>query len=347
MSKQGSFFEFDLHHRKEQLSKFGDPLEKLSRIVDFEVFRPTANRVIKRDKIVEGRPSFDVILMIKILILSSLYNLSDEQMEYQIKDRLSFMRFLNLTLQCRIPDAKTIWLYREKFRKENIINEIFDDFVRLLEGMGYVAKAGQIMDATIIECPKQRNTRSENETIKENKIPDGWAINANKMAQKDCDARWFVKFKRKKEESNSVDLATLYFGYKNHIGIDNRYKFIRKFCVTPANVYDGDYCTDLLSQNNDSKDVFGDKHYGSEKNLNLVKCLGFEAKMHSAKKRSPNTYASVRARVEHVFAYQKNSMKLTLIRTIGLARAATKIALANLAYNMQRLVSIKSRTLAI
>lgn len=329
------------------MSKFGDPLEKLSKIVDFEVFRPTASKILKRDKILEGRPSFDIILMIKILILGSLYNLSDEQMEYQIKDRLSFMRFLNLTLQCRIPDAKTIWLYREKFRKENIINEIFDDFNKLLEVMGYVAKSGQIMDATIIECPKQRNTSNENEMIKANRIPDEWLNHPSKMAQKDCEARWFVKFKKKKKASNDVDLASLYFGYKNHIGIDRRYKFIRKFCVTPANVYDGDYCVDLLSQNNDSRDVYGDKHYGSEKNFNLVKTLGFEAKMHSAKKKSPNTYASVRARVEHVFAYQKNSMKLKIIRTIGLARATAKIALANLTYNMQRLVTLKSRHLAV
>ena len=106
-----------------------------------------------------GRPSYDVILMFKILVLQRLYNLSDDQMEFQINDRMSFMRFLGLGLECRVPDAKTIWLFRDKLTKANVIKLLFDQFTAQLEAANIITRTGSIVDATFVDAPRQRTIR--------------------------------------------------------------------------------------------------------------------------------------------------------------------------------------------
>ena len=90
---------FDLEDRYADLSKSGDPLERINALIDFEVFRKPLLRALRRsDRAKGGRPPFDPVFMFKILILQALYNLSDDATEFQIRDRLSFMRFLGLDL---------------------------------------------------------------------------------------------------------------------------------------------------------------------------------------------------------------------------------------------------------
>ena len=104
---------FDLDERYAALSAAGDPLERLAAVVDFELFRPELDAALERsDRTKGGRPPYDPVLMFKILVLQTLYTLSDDQTEYQIRDRLSFMRFVGLALEDRVPDAKSIWLLR-------------------------------------------------------------------------------------------------------------------------------------------------------------------------------------------------------------------------------------------
>jgi len=126
---------FDLSNRCESLSKFGDPLEKIEEVVDFEVFRGEleSSLCLAPDRSKGGRPPYDSVLMIKILILQSLYTLSDDQIEFQIKDRLSFMRFLGLHLWDIIPDAKTVWLYRERLKHQELDKKLFGIFDQLLK----------------------------------------------------------------------------------------------------------------------------------------------------------------------------------------------------------------------
>ena len=163
--KQPGFF--DISERYESLSQFGDPLEKLSSVVDFELFRSQlASALCYSDGSKGGRPPYDCVLMFKILILQSLYTLSDDQIEFQIKDRLSFMRFLGLQFWDQVPDAKTVWLYREKLKQMGFINKLFETFDQMLREHGYFAMSGQIVDATIISAPRQRMTKAENEQIK-------------------------------------------------------------------------------------------------------------------------------------------------------------------------------------
>jgi transposase, IS4 family len=198
---------FDWQNRFEKLDKNGDPLVKLNKVIAWSSFRPALGTLrVREKKSNAGAKPYDVVLMFKVLILQSLYNLSDEAIEYQILDRLSFMRFLGLRLGSRVPDAKTIWLFREQLTEAGLAEELFRQFETVLEESGFAAKKGQIIDASIVQAPKQRNSREENAQIKQGEIPRDWE--EAKRRQKDTDARWTKKN------------AKSYYGYKNHINVD-------------------------------------------------------------------------------------------------------------------------------
>lgn len=352
MSLQPGFF--DMSARYEALSKFGDPLEKLAQFIDFEVFRKPVERSLQFSRRT-GRPPYDVVLMVKILVLQSLYNLSDDQVEYQIKDRLSFMRFLGLSLHSRVPDAKTVWLYRERLSHTKVMHTIFKAFDTKLREHGYIAMSGQIVDASIIEAPRQRMTKAEKETIKEGKTPEGW--NAHKAAQKDVYAKWQVKHTKAKptsEGTKSLDLAIPSFGYKNHVSIDKKHGIIRTYVVTDAARFDGKELSNLLDSNNTSSKVWADSAYRSEANEDFMERHGFTSEVHRKKprnkpmpqhiQRANGKKSKVRAPVEHVFAHLKQQQNL-FIRTIGIKRAWVKIGLANLVYNMKRFIFLEKRVI--
>ena len=324
---------FDWQTRFEQLNDSGDPLVKLNQIVDWELFRKSLESV--RDferKSNAGRKPFDVVLMFKIMILQSLYNLSDDQLEFQIRDRLSFMRFLGLSLSDTVPDAKTIWLFREQLTEAKLIKKLFDQFDDFLRENGFSARKGQIVDASIIAAPKQRNTREENKDIKNGDIPQGWS--ENKKRQKDTDARWTRK------------LGQNHYGYKNHIDIDVEHKLIRDYEVTAASTHDSNVFEELLDENNSSSEVYADSAYGSAKKFEALKKKGFRGhiqrkgyrykKLDERQIKSNYRRAKIRSRVEHIFGVQTMRAGSLLIRTIGIIRAKAKIGLRNLAYNIDR-----------
>jgi IS5 family transposase len=324
---------FDIEYRLEQLSKCGDPLVKLKEIVPWASFRNELSKVHDKErKSTAGRKPYDTVLMFKILILQSLYNLSDEAMEYQVRDRLSFMRFLNLAIEDSVPDARTIWLFREQLKELKLVKKLFADFDRYLAESGFEAKKGQIIDASIVAAPKQRNNRDENGQIKDGEIPKDWS--QKKRSHKDTDANWVQK--------NGKN----YFGYKNHVEVDVKHKFIRRYKVTPSSVHDSNVFEEILDKNNTSKDVFADSAYRSKESLKELETLGFRE--HLQRKGCKNkklsnwemqgnlTRSKIRSRIEHVFGVQAQRAKTLIIRTIGIIRADIKIGLRNLAYNMQR-----------
>jgi transposase len=158
MAGQPGFF--DLDERYVALSAAGDPLERLAAVVDFELFRPELDAALDRsDRAKGGRPPYDPVLMFQVLVLQTLYTLSDDQTEYQLKDRLSFMRFCGLALEDRVPDAKTIWLFREQLTKAGAIEPLFQRFDAALRHAGYLAMGGQIVDATVIQARRPRRAR--------------------------------------------------------------------------------------------------------------------------------------------------------------------------------------------
>ena len=177
----------------QRLSKLGDSLEKL-KIIDFEVFRPLLENAFRKErKSNAGRPPFDVVMMFKILVLQRLFNLSDDQTEYQITDRMSFQRFIGLSLGERVPDAKTIWLFRDTLTQSGMIRDLFLTFNGMLAAKGIITHTGTIVDATFVDAPRQRNSRDENKQIKSGETPEEWKENPHKFAQKDTDARWTKK----------------------------------------------------------------------------------------------------------------------------------------------------------
>src|SRR2546422_3271653 len=258
---------FDVERRLEAISGKGDPLETIKKMVRWEDFRADIEAVTRpkpeERKSSAGRKPYDAILMFKILVLQTLHNLADEQLEYLIRDRLSFMRFLDLGLEDPVPDATTVWLFREALAKAGLIDQLF---ARFGQHAGYIARGGQIIDATIVSVPKQRNTKEENEAIKAGKTPEGWEQQPAKNAQKDKDARW-----TKKNDAS-------FFGYKNHLGVDKAHKLIRKWDATDAAVHDSQKLDDVLDLSNTGKGVWADSAYRS-----VQIEAGLEAKGHQQK----------------------------------------------------------------
>jgi len=203
---------FDLEYRSAKLTQMGDPLVGLNAQINWEAFRSDLNRVHQKErKSNAGAKPIDVVLMFKLLVLQQLHNLSDERIEYQIRDRLSFMRFLGLQLEDRVPDAKTVWLFRERLKELRLVEVLFARFHQQLATQGYVARAGQMIDATFVEVPRQRNGREENARIKAGETPADWKTDAAQpmLRQKDVDARWTKKNNEK------------HYGYKNHVNADH------------------------------------------------------------------------------------------------------------------------------
>ena len=166
-------------------------------------------------------------------------------MEYQIIDRLSFMRFLDMVLDSRVPDAKTIWLFRSKLEEHKLTRKLFDKFY------AFLAKSG--FDAPRNVIPAMKTRRSKKEIA-----PETWS--EAKKRQKDTNARWVQKKGKN------------YYGYKNHVGADVKYKIIRNYKVTDASVHDGNVFEERLYENNTSKDVYADSTYRSgEKEASLKK----------------------------------------------------------------------------
>jgi len=324
---------FDWQNRFEKLNKNGDPLVKLNTVIQWESFREALGNVrVREKKSNAGAKPYDVVLMFKVLILQSLYNLSDEAIEYQILDRLSFMRFLGLRLGSRVPDAKTIWLFREQLTEAGLAEELFRQFEAVLEESGFAAKKGQIIDASIVQAPKQRNSREENAQIKQGEIPQDWE--EAKRSQKDIDARWVKKNARS------------YYGYKNHVNVDVKHKLIRTYAVTDASVHDSNVFDELLEETNTSADVYADSAYRSEESIELLKKRGFRehlqrkgCKNRTLTKREQQgnkTRAKIRSRIEHVFGVMAMMAGSLVVRTIGIIRARAKIGLRNIAYNINR-----------
>lgn len=333
---------FDEENRLSELSRKGDFLEKLDSKVKWERFRKPVERVMREanPKGPGGRPPNDAVVMVKTLILRELYQLSDDAMEYQIMDRLSFQRFLGLSLSDDAPDAKAIWHYRNELSKNGGIKKMFALFYKELEKRQLIAKKGVIVDATFAEVPRQRNNREENEQIKEGSVPKNWQTeeNAAKLPQKDTDARWTKK--------NSQS----HFGYKNHIKVDSKSKIIKSYVVTSANVHDSQEIETLLDGGDTGQPVYADAAYRSHETEELLRAKNLKSRIHEkgyrnhpltkAQQKRNTSKSRTRARVEHVFGFMENSMKITRLRAIGKPRIEGVIGLINLTYNMCRYVQM-------
>lgn len=333
---------FDDHFLSQKLSKLGNPLEKLDLYIDWKIFESAINQSFESSKDKKkkgGRPPYDRLMLFKALIIQSLYNLSDEQLEYQILDRTSFKNFLGLKKSDRVPDSRTYWHFREQLIASGVIESLFEVFNSQLDRSGVFANEGKMVDASFVEVPKQRNTREENKKIKDGQLPEEWKSAPNKLAQKDTDARWTKK--------NQVN----FYGYKNHIKADTKTKLIQKYVITDASVHDSQVIGDLLDDTDAGQEFYADSAYTGKsseevyrktKVINRVNEKGYKNRpLTDSQKETNREKSKVRARVEHIFGFMEKSMNGSFIRTIGVERAKAKIGMMNIVYNLSRCAQLK------
>lgn len=281
------------------------------RAVDLRLIRCSARSL--------GRIAFGASLF-KALILQAQHNLSDARMEFMIRDRLSWMRFLGFDLGGPTPDENTIRHFRNRLTETGTLKRVMKAFDWQLRKKGYIPMSGQIVDASLVPAPKQRNTDGEREAIKAGKTAaEIWPDAPNKAAQKDTSARWTLKVggkvRYRPDGKPLPQIATPVFGYKTHIAIDRRYGFIRESAVTSASAADGRMLRNLVTTDNTSSKVWADSAYRSQRNETWLAGKMLTSRIHrrkSAGKPMPKATAranakksAIRARIEHVFAHQK------------------------------------------
>ena len=290
MTRQRGFWDFE--QRLEELSREGDPLEKLAATVDFEMFRPILLRALRcgKPRGPGGRPPYDPVLKFKMLVLQALYGLSLAQTSYLVRDRLSWIRFCSLGPGDAVPDENTLWDFREALIRAKALEKLFTCLDTAITEAGYLPMDGQIVDATLVAAPKQRNTDAEKADIKAGRIPKEWKDKPHKLRQKDRDARWTVKFAKAREQEDGQaqpDIAIPFFGYKSHISIDRRHGIIRRNMTTDAAAHDGAQLRKgLIDPANTASDVWADTAYRSKANKAYLDKAGKVSRIHHRKPKS-------------------------------------------------------------
>jgi transposase, IS5 family len=344
----------DLVRNEDKRKAIKDTLSDLKESTPWEIFLPIMQKAFRKKapKAPGGRPAFSLTVMMKILILQRVYNLSDQQMEYQILDRNSFKEFLGLKADSIVPDEKTIWYYRNQLAQTNCDQQLFNAFLTYLEEQGKIVKEGVLVDASFIEVPKSHFTKEEKEkmeatekSLKETKSvdkPEEKAPEVQKTSkemhrerQMDKEARWTKKHGKS------------YFGYKDHVKVDAKSKLITGYKVTPASVHDSPVLPELMDLKKDEgQEVYGDKGYTSDNNNVFLKANKMKSRiMKKRVKNKPLTQeeeeknrllSKVRSRVEHVFGFMENSMNGMRLRAKGLTRITFMTGMMNLTYNIMR-----------
>jgi IS5 family transposase len=313
---------FDLSDRNASLDAKRDPLVEIDALVPWEAFRPASERVWRKPEAARkaraGRKPMDAVVTFRTLVPGALCTLSDNRIEYQVRDRVSVMRLLCLGLEDRVPDAKTVWLYREGLAQAGLVEALFKQFDGYLARQGYIARGGQILDASIVPVPKNHTTREENKAIKNGEVPEGWADKLAKRSQKGeprvatgsrpvaNDARWTKKHGKS------------HYGTKNHVNVDRRHKLIRRYHVSDAALHDSQAVDHLLMRGNTGAGVRADPAWRSEEMEARLRALKLKSHIHRKGRRGKpltergkagnRTKSAVRARVEPVFAAQANDM---------------------------------------
>jgi len=333
---------FDVRDAYARLDAVGDPLVALEGAVDWSGLDTLMSGVVferdgKGGK--GGRKPFSGLMMAKILILQACNNLSDDRTEFLINDRLSFKRFLGLELREKSPDAKTIWLWRERVMHSGLHAKIFAWFERELVRHGFEAKGGQIVDATFVPTHKPTGKHRKH-------LAEAVPLSAAQARQIDADAT----FTKKGEATHH--------GYKNHANVDAKWKLIREAEITPNAPHDSTEFAHLVregkpGESEDNRRVWGDSAYRSEAAEAMLAQKNLLSEVHErayrnrplteAQKAANRLKSSVRVRIEHVFGHMETAMGGMMIHTLGLARARVKITFKNLAYNLQRFVFLTTR----
>jgi len=304
---------FDYRERVDELKQRLTALDKLNKTVDWELFRSVLEkRMNYSDQVKGGRPPYDPVFMFKVVVLQKYYGLSEEETEFQILDRFSFQRFLGLDVSSAVPDKNTVWLFKERLGKEGV-KELFNTFEAALHDLGLTASPGKIVDATIVETKRShKKTDGDEESLEPG-------------------PRWT----KKRQKS--------YFGLKNHIKVNAESKLIETYEATPANIHDSTKIDALADEQRDGS-IHADSAYRGREEELLEKKIEphFNRRAYrnrpldDADKAYNKRLSRVRARVEHIFGFQANSMGGRRLRTLDWERGCFQIGMGNLVYNLFR-----------
>lgn len=329
---------FAAEEREAKLDKLGDVLQVLEKHVDFAALAKAIDQAVPRPSQEKGgRPPYPTEIMVRAVVLQQLYSLSDEQMEFQLLDRMSFQRLVGFRHSSQIPGRTTFWTFKERLIKANASETLFEAVNRELDKHGHLARCGQIVDAAIVPAPRQHLTKSEKAVVKQDAMPVDWT--PEQRRQKDIDATWTKKHGKP------------YFGYKLSTSADKRYKLIRKLKVSTASEHDTHHLEAVLDTGNTSRDSYADKgHVDGEREARL-KYAGWRAHIQrkagkgkplsDCRKQLNTRIAKGRARVGHVYA-SLEQMGGKGLRCIGLDRAVLQLHLKAATYNLRRLCSLKT-----
>jgi IS5 family transposase len=322
-------------HRQAKLGSYVAHLAGMDELIDFCAVAAAVDAACPRaDRSKGGRPPYPTETLVRMAFLQSLYNLSDEDCEHQVLDRMSFQRFCRLDGVLHIPDARTLWSFKQRLAKGGLGGRAIFDAVSLqLQQQGYIPRGGQMVDASIVQAPITQARSEERQALNEGKAPEGWST--KRLRHTDRDARWTKKHGKS------------YYGYKVHSNVDARWKLIRRIEVTPANVDDGQTLKAVLDPGNTRGRLLADRGYDAQANRELLARHqlrdgiarrakpGQEARQRlNARNRTIN---KTRARVEHVFAGLEQ-LGGKVVRAMTLARNELAITLKCVAYNAKRLV---------
>lgn len=332
---------FLARQRKAKLEGYVQTLAAIDVLVDFAAMAAAVDVACPRaDRKKGGRPPYPTEALVRMVFLQGLYNLSDEQCEHQVLDRLSFQRFCRLDGALNIPDARTLWSFRQRLAQGGLGGRaIFETLSQQLQQHGFIPRGGQIVDASIVAAPITQASTAEREALNKGETPEGWS--KKRMAHTDGDARWTKKHGKS------------YYGYKLHANADARYKLIRTIKVTAANADDGQQLPDVLQATNTRDRLLADRGYDSQANRQVLAQHGLvdgiarrarpEQTAKTRLKQRNHTINRTRSRVEHVFAGLRQQGG-KCVRAMTLARNALAITLQCAAYNARRLAWLVKST---
>lgn len=333
--RQASVDLFVQDQRQSKLGGFIANLAAMDELIDFAAIAAQVEAACPRpDRSKGGRPPYPTEVMVRLLFIQSLYNLSDEDCEYQVLDRMSFQHFCRLDGALHIPDARTLWSFKQRLVQGGLGGRaIFDEVSQQLQRHGYIPRGGQIVDASIVQAPITQANKDEREALNDGRAPEGWST--KRLQHTDRDARWTKKHGKS------------FYGYKLHANADARYKLIRQAKVTAANVDDGQTLKDVLDASNTGKRVLADRGYDAQANRELLQQGqlrdGIARRAKAGQQRRQRLDARnkainrIRARGEHVFAALEQ-LGGKCVRAMTLARNELAILLKCAAYNAKRLV---------
>ena len=306
-----SFISFGLRQAYSRLAKLGDPLAEANTLIDWERFRSIEDGLYDNKTERGGHPNIDFVLMIKILVVQHWYNLSDQKMERELANNLSFMNFLGYPAS--IPDSTTIWLFRERLKEKERFDSIWQEVQRQLDAKGLTVREGSIQDATFITSDPGRSG---------NKPRGGEA-----RTRRSKDGTWA----KKGEE--------LHFGYKLHENVDKKYGLIRAIETTTASVHDSQ--VDLSRA---GETIYRDKGYFGSPARGRSVTMRRATRGHplsSWDKRRNLKIAKIRAPGERPFAVIKNVFKAAHVLVTTVRRVHVKMIFTAIAYNLYQLGTLR------